>query len=45
MRDLERSNYGRFDYTSGKPLGAPVLVDIRTYPTRVIDGTVYVDID
>ena len=35
---------GRFDYTSGKALGAPVLVDFRTYPTRVIDGTVYIDV-
>ena len=35
---------GRFDYTSGKALGAPVLVDIRTYPTKVIDGTVYIEI-
>jgi 3-phenylpropionate/trans-cinnamate dioxygenase ferredoxin component len=35
---------GRFDYTSGKALGAPVLVDLRTYPTRVIDGTVYIDV-
>jgi 3-phenylpropionate/trans-cinnamate dioxygenase ferredoxin subunit len=35
---------GRFDYTSGKALGAPVLVDLRTYPTRVIDGMVYIDV-
>ena len=35
---------GRFDYTSGKALGAPVLVDIRTYPVKVIDGTVYIEI-
>jgi 3-phenylpropionate/trans-cinnamate dioxygenase ferredoxin subunit len=35
---------GRFDYTSGKALGAPVLVDLRTYPTKVIDGTVYIDV-
>jgi 3-phenylpropionate/trans-cinnamate dioxygenase ferredoxin component len=35
---------GRFDYTSGKALGAPVLVDIRTYPARVEDGTVYIEI-
>jgi 3-phenylpropionate/trans-cinnamate dioxygenase ferredoxin component len=34
---------GRFDYTSGKALGAPVLVDLRTYPTKVIDGTVHID--
>ena len=36
---------GRFDYTSGKALGAPVLVDIRTYPVKVMDGTVYVDLE
>ena len=35
---------GRFDYTSGKALGAPVLVDLRTYPTKVIDGTVHIDV-
>jgi hypothetical protein len=32
---------GRFDYTSGKALGAPVLVDLRTYPTKVIDGSLF----
>ena len=35
---------GRFDYTNGKALGAPVLVNLRTYPTRVVDGTVYIDV-
>jgi 3-phenylpropionate/trans-cinnamate dioxygenase ferredoxin component len=35
---------GRFDYTTGEALGAPVLVDIRTYPTKVIDGTVYIEV-
>ena len=35
---------GRFDYTTGKALGAPVLVDVRTYPTRVEDGTVYIEL-
>ena len=25
---------GRFDYTTGKALGAPVLVDLRTYPVQ-----------
>ena len=35
---------GRFDYTSGKALGAPVLVDLRTYPVKVEGGTVYVDL-
>ena len=35
---------GRFDYTSGKALGAPVLVDVRTYPTKVMNGTVYIEV-
>jgi 3-phenylpropionate/trans-cinnamate dioxygenase ferredoxin subunit len=35
---------GRFDYTSGKALGAPVLVDVRTYPAKVIDSTVYIEV-
>jgi 3-phenylpropionate/trans-cinnamate dioxygenase ferredoxin component len=36
---------GRFDYTSGKALGAPVLIDLRTYPVKVEDGTVYLGLD
>ncbi|GAB3561976.1 MocE family 2Fe-2S type ferredoxin [Amycolatopsis endophytica] len=36
---------GRFDYTSGEALGAPVLVGLRTYPARVQDGTVHIEID
>ena len=35
---------GRFDYRTGAAQGAPVLVDIRTYPTRVAAGVVYLDI-
>lgn len=35
---------GRFDYTTGKAAGAPVLVDLRTYPVRVADGTVFIGI-
>jgi 3-phenylpropionate/trans-cinnamate dioxygenase ferredoxin subunit len=35
---------GRFDYTTGKALGAPVLVDVRTYATKVEDGTVYIEL-
>ncbi|HEY1641437.1 MAG TPA: MocE family 2Fe-2S type ferredoxin [Streptosporangiaceae bacterium] len=34
---------GRFDYTSGQALGAPVLTDVRTYPVRVAGGIVYID--
>jgi 3-phenylpropionate/trans-cinnamate dioxygenase ferredoxin component len=36
---------GRFDYASGKALGAPVLVDLCTYPARVTGGTIYIEID
>jgi 3-phenylpropionate/trans-cinnamate dioxygenase ferredoxin subunit len=32
---------GRFSYADGKAQGAPVLVDLRTYPTKVSDGCVY----
>ena len=35
---------GRFDYTSGKALGAPLLTDLRTYAAKVVDGTVYIDV-
>jgi 3-phenylpropionate/trans-cinnamate dioxygenase ferredoxin subunit len=35
---------GRFDYRTGEAKGAPVVVDIRTYPTKLEDGQVYVDI-
>ena len=35
---------GRFDYTSGKALGAPVLTDVRTYPVKVADGTVFIEV-
>ena len=35
---------GRFDYVSGKALGAPVLEDVRTYPVKVVDGTVFIEV-
>ncbi len=36
---------GRFDYTTGAAKGAPVCVDLRTYPVKVEDGRVLVAID
>lgn len=36
---------GRFDFTSGKAKGAPVCVDLRTFPVKVEDDRVYVQID
>src|SRR5579875_978985 len=35
---------GRFDYTSGKALGAPVLTGVRTYPVQVTGARVYIDL-
>jgi 3-phenylpropionate/trans-cinnamate dioxygenase ferredoxin component len=35
---------GRFDYATGKALGAPAIVDLATFPTRVEDGTVMIDL-
>ena len=35
---------GRFDVTNGKALSAPVCVDLKTYPTKVEDGDVYIDV-
>ena len=36
---------GRFDYRTGKALGAPVLVDLVSYPTRDGDGIVEIEVD
>jgi 3-phenylpropionate/trans-cinnamate dioxygenase ferredoxin subunit len=36
---------GRFDYKTGRALGAPAIIDLRTYPTKVEDGIVYLDPD
>jgi 3-phenylpropionate/trans-cinnamate dioxygenase ferredoxin subunit len=35
---------GRFDYTSGQAKGAPVIIDLKTYPVKVDDDTVYLQI-
>jgi 3-phenylpropionate/trans-cinnamate dioxygenase ferredoxin subunit len=36
---------GRFNYKTGAAKGAPVCVDLRTYPVKVEAGTVYIKID
>ncbi|GMB80294.1 MocE family 2Fe-2S type ferredoxin [Shinella zoogloeoides] len=33
---------GRFNYKSGEALGAPVCVDLKTYPVKVEGGTVFI---
>jgi 3-phenylpropionate/trans-cinnamate dioxygenase ferredoxin subunit len=35
---------GRFSYATGAAQGAPVLVDLRTYPVKLEDDTVYLEI-
>ena len=35
---------GRFDYTTGKALGAPAIVDLQTFPAKVENGTVLIEI-
>jgi 3-phenylpropionate/trans-cinnamate dioxygenase ferredoxin subunit len=36
---------GRFNYKTGQAKGAPVIVDLRTFPTKVEGGDVMVEID
>ena len=35
---------GRFDIITGKALSAPVCVDLKTYPVKVENGTISVDL-
>ena len=35
---------GRFDYRTGQARGAPVCVNLKTYPVKVEDGSVLIDI-
>lgn len=35
---------GRFDYRTGAAKGAPACIDLQTYPVKVVDGTVYIDV-
>ncbi|HEU6446998.1 MAG TPA: MocE family 2Fe-2S type ferredoxin [Verrucomicrobiae bacterium] len=35
---------GRFDFTNGKAKGAPACIDLKTYPTKVEGGTVFIQI-
>jgi 3-phenylpropionate/trans-cinnamate dioxygenase ferredoxin subunit len=35
---------GRFQYKTGRALGAPVLDDLAVYPVRIENGSVYLDI-
>jgi len=36
---------GRFDYRTGAAKGAPVCIDLKTYPTKIENGDVFIKID
>ena len=35
---------GRFDVRTGMALGAPVVVPLATYPVKIADGRIYVNV-
>jgi 3-phenylpropionate/trans-cinnamate dioxygenase ferredoxin subunit len=35
---------GRFNYKTGEAKGAPVCVNLKTYPTKVEDGRVFIQV-
>ncbi len=35
---------GRFDFMTGKAKGAPVCVDLQTYPTKIENGAVLIQL-
>ena len=35
---------GRFDYRTGVAQGAPVCIDLKTYPTKIENGDVFINI-
>ncbi len=35
---------GRFDYTNGAAMGAPVCVNLKTYAVKVEGGDIYIDV-
>lgn len=35
---------GRFDVKTGEALGAPVITPLQTYPVRVVDGRIFVNV-
>ncbi len=36
---------GRFDFTTGRALGAPACVNLRTYPVKLEAGQLFLQID
>ncbi|MBM3534160.1 MAG: Rieske 2Fe-2S domain-containing protein [Alphaproteobacteria bacterium] len=36
---------GRFDFRTGKAMGAPACIDLKTYPAKVENGRILVSLD
>ena len=36
---------GRFDYRTGEAKGAPVCVNLKTYPVKVDNGVIYIEVN
>ncbi len=36
---------GRFNYKTGEAKGAPVCINLRTYPVRVDGGSVFIEVE
>jgi len=37
-------HFGTFDVTTGEPTGMPCEIPLKTYPVRVIDEQVYIEV-
>lgn len=35
----------RFDIKTGKDLSLPAVVPVKSYPTKVVNGTVFIEVD
>ncbi|SAK86529.1 Rieske (2Fe-2S) domain-containing protein [Caballeronia hypogeia] len=36
---------GRFDYTTGQAKGAPVCVNLKTFPVKIESGKVFIEVE
>ena len=43
-RDRRRRHNGRFNYKTGEAMGAPVCINLKTYPVKVEAGKVLVQL-
>ena len=36
---------GRFDYRTGAAKGAPACIDLKTYPVKIEDACIFIELD